>query len=593
MPVCKFCNGTEFFCLDGKFFCAECDTQSQDFVEEQAPEILADKSFTTKKLKERKEKQAGDKGLPWNSVEGFQLIVKAHVKAFIELGINPAIDDVMQQIWFKYVQKSGMAKMDRQVDKDLDADIRFRDYFLQHFKDDILPKRDSSKSLRLRISRSAKRKSGGDELDKEEEWFSVDSDIATDQETDGASSASCSEGSVDSGGYKRSSVQHWYKISHMSNMKVICFCYLALRWCEEPVTIADLIFWAETGRIPYYGAVDSFLPHMKTSQHDHETFSRLRRLEHTKVMWMSRTLRKYIKMPYLPKVNIMELVTRYLYQLNLPLALASYASNLLQKIESSNWPRGSTKFYNRYENPVSCRSPELIAVSIIAVLMKLLFVLNDRDEWKINFDQETCSMHHENERLCNGFTWQNWVKQHLLYQRHHIENEYTLFDHTNLNQVGDLHACMENYVSVILKGTHVRSEGGKFSWKKVQDFAETKQFAFNRLVEKQGSEDVKQEKKEKRQSIMNAYKLLGRGNCNEDYEDLTPMCISLAFQAMNERDSHYVRYREPQGNDDSSDFHQSYSFLLSILCNLMHTTSQSVHDYIWTTESITVAKYLE
>ena len=247
MPACDNCGSNGFACIDGKFYCVECDTQSQNFVDEQAPQISGDSaSFLTKALKKRKEK---DKlysfGRVWYTVEGYQAVVKAHVEALIRIGVRPDIDTILKQIWFKYIHTTGMASIDSGIVSEATPDKRlsFRDYFLKyHSKDDAAP---SVKKLRLRYSKKS-RKKRDEKLDHESEWFSVDTEASS---TDDELLPLHSPG-------KRSLRRRnhsWQDVKSMSLAKVISFCYLALRWMNELYTIGDLIHWAECGKIPYYG----------------------------------------------------------------------------------------------------------------------------------------------------------------------------------------------------------------------------------------------------------------------------------------------------------------------------------------------------
>lgn len=239
MPECENCGGDKFSCADGIFICEECHTQSQDIFDEQAPELLADSVFITKGLKKRGEKlRSRDFGRSWYTVEGYQLIIKSHMNALIKIGVDPTINDVMKQIWFKYVHLTNMAVIDANIkcEKIPDSCLSYRDYFYKYCdKNDPAV---SSRKLHLRYIEGGS--SSGNE------WFSVDTGASADEEDPLSSSALAPSG-------RSSHNRAWSILKIMSLNKVIAFCYLALRWMEELFTVGDLIHWAESGVIPYYG----------------------------------------------------------------------------------------------------------------------------------------------------------------------------------------------------------------------------------------------------------------------------------------------------------------------------------------------------
>lgn len=244
MPTCENCNADDFECIDGMFYCLDCDTQSECFQDEQTPDLLADITFTTKQLRMRTVKdKSRDFGRVWYSVEGYQLVMKAHIDALIRIGIDPKLDDVMKQMWFKYVHKTNMATIDLSLktDKVTDSFLCVRDYYLKYSSKDN-PSVPYQK-LKFRYSKESKKK--GNHLDSDSEWFSVDSEESSAEEDRLFQSMGQEK--------RKKLVRSWCTLKTMSLSKIIAFCYISFRWMGELFTIGDLIHWAESGRIPYYG----------------------------------------------------------------------------------------------------------------------------------------------------------------------------------------------------------------------------------------------------------------------------------------------------------------------------------------------------
>lgn len=240
MPECENCGGNSFSCTDGVFICEECHTQSQDIFDEQAPDLLGDSVFNTRHLKKRNEKdKSRDFGRVWYTVEGYQLIIKAHINALIKIGVDPRIDDVMKQIWFKYVHMTRMAVIDSNIkcENIPDSYLSYRDYFYKYCGND--DPAVSSRKLRLRYV------DGGSSSGSE--WFTVDTGASADEEDREPQTSSLASGG------RTGLARAWRSLKIMSLNKVIAFCYLSLRWLGESFTVGDLIHWAESGRIPYYG----------------------------------------------------------------------------------------------------------------------------------------------------------------------------------------------------------------------------------------------------------------------------------------------------------------------------------------------------
>ena len=73
MPVCHNCDSEEFVVHDGLFFCAICQSQSQEVVEEEIDKFSS-KAHAVEQIRSApKMKKVVDEGKPWHIVEAFQV----------------------------------------------------------------------------------------------------------------------------------------------------------------------------------------------------------------------------------------------------------------------------------------------------------------------------------------------------------------------------------------------------------------------------------------------------------------------------------------------------------------------------------------
>jgi len=120
MPDCIMCGENTFDEFDGNFFCINCGTQTQELRNEVDVEVDTEnlgfghsqqKQLISKRKKpERRSKYLdADFGKPWLTYEAIQCLLKAQVKAFVDLGVDPALKNIVCQIWFHFLSRKGVA----------------------------------------------------------------------------------------------------------------------------------------------------------------------------------------------------------------------------------------------------------------------------------------------------------------------------------------------------------------------------------------------------------------------------------------------------------------------------------------------------
>ncbi|KAM7174072.1 TATA box-binding protein-associated factor RNA polymerase I subunit B [Macrochelys suwanniensis] len=378
---------------EGRFYCKTCHN-----VIERTKEVLTSDVVPNTKIQSisrgfRKRKKI-DKGWEWYVCEGFQYILKKQAEALQTLGVCPQMkDEILCNFWRCYLQKSKQAYCTTPVSytskalsiSDVSTDV------------DSEPERISIHGL------SSFSESDGD-LQTENSFGYVSSiGKASARET-----ASVCSGSVDGGSYllkrKKGNLR-------MSMPMTLSFCYIALLWLREPVTLSDLLRFVIDGHIPYLNAFQYFPEEMKLYGVDLKIF----RVEswpvyedvHNKMF----ELATFLDLPRFPAItdscflhpNI--LCIKYLMEANLPDELHNWTCRVVKKINV-----GETDFLTLDPMNKSARKVkyDVLAAAIIIVVLKLLFLLDDQYEWlHANFAGKR---NQKNKEGCLWFDFKKWYK---------------------------------------------------------------------------------------------------------------------------------------------------------------------------------------
>lgn len=235
-------------------------------------------------------------------------------------------------------------------------------------------------------------------------------------------------------------------------------------------------------------------------------------------------------------------------------------------------------FTTRERGAVSPRHPDLVAASVVMILLKMCFVLDGVKEWSMNINEDCCTQHESSANSCHPFSWKRWVQQHLIHSS--SETKFcTFLEPTADDDSVNLHTCMEHYLNVVLKGTSYKTVRVCDKAVHFKEITEMKQLPFKRLAELQGSSDVIDDKYQKRISDSNI-KLLGRTS-KLSAGGLTRACVnSLLEYVSSTNEDYYVQYREPFGNQRLDCYPSSYSFVLSLLMDVTKAHWKLIHEHI-------------
>uniref|UniRef100_A0A8D2J7K3 TATA box-binding protein-associated factor RNA polymerase I subunit B n=1 Tax=Varanus komodoensis TaxID=61221 RepID=A0A8D2J7K3_VARKO len=373
---------------EGKFYCRSCHT-----VIERTREVLTGDVTSNARAQSisrgLKKKNKLDKGWEWYVCEGFQYILWKQAEALQSLGVSSQMKDgVLANFWRRYLQKSKQAYCDKP----------FSDKQLQSTDTEEEP--DFIKLLDLVSS-------------------ATDTDLLSESSIGGISSSKISEKSVWSGSVDGSSYIGKRKKGdmRMSMPMTLAFCYLALLWLRESITLSDLLRLVMDGHIPYLNAYKDFPEKMKMYGADFKIFHVQSWPTYEEVHKKMHALVNYIELPCFPEItnssflhpNI--LCIKYLMELNLPDDMHSWTCRVVKKTGV-----GETDFLTLHPGNKSSQKVkyDILAMAVIVVVLKILYLLDDQYEWQLaNYAEEENENNEEGRPVFNIRKWYFVVKNTL------------------------------------------------------------------------------------------------------------------------------------------------------------------------------------
>lgn len=418
MRECTVCGDKDFEEHDGHYFCATCNTQSQD-----ARVIVADEenfdNFRRSGLirepstpkQSKQSRVAADRGRPWSVYEAYQIIIQHQVDALIKLGAQESLRDIVFQIWVNYLSKLGVAFSKEAVNK-----VKYerqRELFPSTTEHPEIRNVLGKRSLKKTLGPSAKRVQQQIEKDKtvealqNEEFYKEDNPLNESEDTEsgsqGAGWSSSEEDETEKkwGRYRKSLKYNAVEKVRMTSTVAVCF--LGLMYTNPLTTATDLIRWIQDKKVPYLD-VRGILPEdMKFCLNDWKLFGfgsppTLEQLRYT-----AGTIAYYIGLKNFPEFPLDDLINKYVILLDLPAEFHGYAINVCKGMQ----------IYLRYIPSVNQKLTihwEAIAMAYIVVLLKLFFGFNDSNEMLMSeYSKELSEISECAKPL---FIWTDWV-QHM------------------------------------------------------------------------------------------------------------------------------------------------------------------------------------
>lgn len=102
---CDLCGCKKFYKEEGFFYCTECQTQSQNFREQ---EFETDAHFNASTVKKVGSKEDKTKDSTLTSWECYNFILYGLVNELLELGADKKLRKTVKIIWLRYLKKLGV-----------------------------------------------------------------------------------------------------------------------------------------------------------------------------------------------------------------------------------------------------------------------------------------------------------------------------------------------------------------------------------------------------------------------------------------------------------------------------------------------------
>ncbi|XP_069742362.1 TATA box-binding protein-associated factor RNA polymerase I subunit B isoform X2 [Narcine bancroftii] len=363
--ACEQCSVINWGISDeGKFFCKSCHNVIEKTADV-ASEMFMQNARINTISRDRKKRNKLDQGREWYVCEGFQYILNQQAKALVALGTSPVIENSEVN--------SSSSRFDTETD---------------------VPSLHGCLSLSENISENA---SHDDSIGLSENTFLSEDEIS-----------SIRSGSVDGSLYLRPAYR---KRLLMSMPMTLAFCYLALLWLRESITLADLLRFVSELHIPYINAIQYFPEEMKLYGPDIRIFQVQSVPSYDDIQRKMRQLAEFLDLPSFPEItekcflHPYLLCIKYLLEANLPEGMHIWTQRLVKKMGI-----GEVDYLTFH--PLSRRAKtikyEVQAVAVIVITLKLLFVLDDKHEWLLSKRADEI-----NKQSCEGikhFQFRKWYK---------------------------------------------------------------------------------------------------------------------------------------------------------------------------------------
>ncbi|XP_051501217.1 TATA box-binding protein-associated factor RNA polymerase I subunit B isoform X2 [Myxocyprinus asiaticus] len=173
----------------------------------------------------------------------------------------------------------------------------------------------------------------------------------------------------------------------MTMPRTLALCYLALLWVREAITLADLLRMVSERHVPYLNLHEDFPAEMRLFGRDTQIF-RVESLPsysviHGEAVYMA----KVMNLPSFPAVSqdcLLQptlLTVRYLLESNLPDSLHVWVCKV---IDQAAMGIDSFLTFDPLRRKPRLICYDILAVAVIIVTMKLLFKLDDQEEWRLS-----------------------------------------------------------------------------------------------------------------------------------------------------------------------------------------------------------------
>nr|XP_021149194.1 TATA box-binding protein-associated factor RNA polymerase I subunit B isoform X1 [Columba livia] len=404
---CAQCSEVNWGLTDGgRFYCRSCHNVTERTREVINTDFISNTRVQTISKGSRK-KEKTDGGCEWYVCEGFQLVLKKQAEALEALGVCPQMkDEILCNFWRLYLQKSKQAYCDRPDGETVKALAQ-----VCGSSTDVESEPETPSLLHL-LSLS---ESEGD--------LQTDSSFVSSTSKVSASTSVCS-GSVDGSLYFMKNQKEKLR---MTMPMTLSFCYMALLWLREPMTLSDLLRFVVEGHIPYLNVFQHFPEKMKLYGVDLKIFCVESWPVYEEVYDKMLELAAFLDLPRFPDITDScflhpdMLCMKYLMEANLPDELHNWTCRVVKKICI-----GEVDFLTLVPGNKSTRKVkyDVLAAALIIVVLKLLFLLDDHYEWLLSdFAEERNKNNKEGHPYFEFKKWYKVIKCSLDAEQKKLDEE--------------------------------------------------------------------------------------------------------------------------------------------------------------------------
>ncbi|XP_022094359.1 TATA box-binding protein-associated factor RNA polymerase I subunit B-like [Acanthaster planci] len=419
MPTCGNCRQeVDFYEHGGLFYCNECDTQSQVMRVIEKDDDFTDlhglshaHMYSTKKSKKMVTKDETDaeeqQEQSWWSAELYQAILKAQVKALLAMGFPSKLDEIVMQLWFRYLSKSGTAfcktPKAANVSEDVQGEIDKEDQ-----EEDTSKRPPWKKGKRNR------------KLLCKDDWLHRSE-----------------KGTIVTNAIQRS---HTDKI-RLSLWNSVCFMYMGLQALKEHVLLSDLLRWVREGHLPLRSTADVIPEHIsKTlSIKDIGRFCNplvfMPDVNYVFSLLKELSAKLDVTPQSLSSTEMSFIIFRVIHTLNLPNELCQCVHRLHLQVPLFTLETALSKG--------SPASPECLALTYVVVTLKLLFRLDDCNEHLLSSrTQKLQPLFPDDIHL---FNWDVWLEVQKLRVQQKLSQEGFIQNPSDIEKVRNMAGFVQHF----------------------------------------------------------------------------------------------------------------------------------------------------
>lgn len=391
---CSQCAAVSWGLTDeGKYYCTSCHN-----VTDRSEEVVSTAVIPNTKINSisrgLRQRSKHEKGWDWYVCEGFQCILYHQAEALETLGVSPELkNEVLHSFWKRYLQKSKQAYCKNPVrTSGRKAKVL----------EDNLQSSDWGSDFELLSDTTCPPESGAE--------FQSDSQTpkpfpATKRSS---KSASVCSGSVDGVEYSERKEKGLLK---MTVPRTLALCYLSLLWQRETITLSDLLRFVEEDRIPYINAFKVFPEEMKVYGRDKGIFAVESWPDYEDIYKNMIEVAVFLDLPRFPDItedcylHPNTLCMKYLLEVNLPEEMYTLTCQVVKLTGI-----GEVDFltFDPIAKMTRTVKHDVQAVAVIVLVLKLLFLLDDKLEWSYSDLAEAYNEGHKEETP--QFDFRKWYQ---------------------------------------------------------------------------------------------------------------------------------------------------------------------------------------